>query len=73
MSVAGGYWHSGIVEVASGMLILQVRLLVPRIGFTTAQMQQALYYAANNWSGTIWTIDEGHDYPILAWENAPAN
>ncbi|MGA2092508.1 MAG: GLUG motif-containing protein [Sedimentisphaerales bacterium] len=41
------------------------------IGMTTSQMHHAFYFAANNWGGTTWTIDEGNDYPHLAWENAP--
>ncbi len=41
------------------------------IGLTTSQMHQAFYFAANNWAGTTWTIDEGNDYPHLAWENVP--
>jgi hypothetical protein len=41
------------------------------MGLTTSQMRQAYYYQAYNWGGTIWTIDQGNDYPHLAWENKP--
>jgi len=42
-------------------------------GKTTAQMQKLVTFRA--WSegdsAGIWTIDEGEDYPRLAWENRP--
>ncbi|MHC4517329.1 MAG: GLUG motif-containing protein [Planctomycetota bacterium] len=42
-------------------------------GKTTAQMQRAFTFRA--WgegdSAGVWTIDEGKDYPRLAWENQP--
>jgi len=47
---------SGLESSAGGM------------GLTTAQMQNSLYFAANNWAGDDWGISEG-EYPRLAWEN----
>jgi hypothetical protein len=40
------------------------------IGLGTAQMQSLNTYSLNGWSGEVWTIDDGNDYPHLAWENA---
>ena len=43
------------------------------IGLTTAEMQTAVTFLA--WTvpdnEETWTIDEGNDYPRLAWENQP--
>jgi parallel beta-helix repeat protein len=40
------------------------------IGLTTDQMQTASTFAG--WGcGSIWTIDEGKDYPRLWWQNMP--
>ena len=40
------------------------------IGKTTAQMQTASTFVG--WSfGSVWTIDEGKDYPRLLWEEEP--
>jgi hypothetical protein len=40
------------------------------VGLTTAEMQTASTFIA--WGcGSVWTIDEGVDYPRLVWENAP--
>ncbi len=39
------------------------------IGKTTAEMKTAGTYFG--WSGCIWTIDEGNDYPHLVWEGKP--
>ncbi len=39
-------------------------------GLTTAQMQTANTFIGW-WCGWVWTIDEGVDYPRLAWENKP--
>ena len=36
-------------------------------GLTTEQMKQAASYYG--WTDGSWTIDEGNDYPHLAWEN----
>ncbi|MHC4098203.1 MAG: GLUG motif-containing protein [Planctomycetota bacterium] len=39
-------------------------------GLTTAQMQTANTFIGW-WCGSVWTIDEGVDYPRLDWENKP--
>jgi hypothetical protein len=40
------------------------------VGLTTAEMQAASTFIA--WGcGSVWTIEEGVDYPRLVWENAP--
>ncbi len=41
------------------------------IGKTTAEMQTADTFTHWGTCGPLWTIDEGRDYPHLAWENAP--
>ncbi len=38
-------------------------------GFSTAQLQSSDTFCFNYWS-QVWTIDNGNDYPHLAWENA---
>ncbi|MBI9018085.1 MAG: PASTA domain-containing protein [Phycisphaerae bacterium] len=38
-------------------------------GLTTQQMMQAASYIG--WNDGTWTIDQGNDYPRLAWENKP--
>jgi len=45
------------------------------IGKTTAEMKTASTYFAWGLCGTggVWTIDEGNDYPRLAWENKPGH
>ena len=40
-------------------------------GKTTAQMQTKSTYLGWGACGSIWTIDDGNDYPHLAWENEP--
>jgi parallel beta-helix repeat protein len=39
------------------------------IGKTTAEMQTANTFLIWGACGSVWTIDEGQDYPHLAWEN----
>lgn len=39
------------------------------VGLNTDSMKKSRVYGHCNWSGDIWTIDEGKDYPRLAWEN----
>ncbi|HPC93862.1 MAG TPA: GLUG motif-containing protein [Sedimentisphaerales bacterium] len=41
------------------------------IGQTTAQMLMASTFASWGACEASWTIDEGRDYPRLAWEDAP--
>jgi hypothetical protein len=42
------------------------------MGLTTSEMMDASVYALNGWAGnTAWTIDDGEDYPRLAWEGRP--
>ena len=41
------------------------------IGKTTAEMQSAETFLVWGACGPFWTIDEGRDYPHLAWENIP--
>ncbi len=64
VSISHGFWDIQ----TSGMATSYVG-----IGFDTAHMQMASTYLA--WSVCdnkgIWTIDEGNDYPHLAWENMP--
>ena len=50
---------SGLTVSAGGM------------GKTTAQMQTTETFLSWGAYGSLWTIDEGHDYPHLAWENVP--
>lgn len=40
-------------------------------GRTTSQMKTAANYAGWNADGAVWTIDDGNDYPRLAWEGRP--
>ncbi|MHC4086990.1 MAG: GLUG motif-containing protein [Planctomycetota bacterium] len=39
-------------------------------GKTTAEMKMAATFVGW-WCGSVWTIDEGKDYPHLWWENTP--
>jgi hypothetical protein len=41
------------------------------IGKTTAEMQTADTFILWGACGPLWTIDEGRNYPHLAWENMP--
>jgi hypothetical protein len=43
------------------------------IGKTTAEMQMAGTFVGWGCELTVWTIDEGVDYPGLAWENKPGS
>ena len=59
--IAGCYWdveESGQFLSAAG------------VGKTTSQLQSGLTFI-NWWTDATWTIDEGNDYPRLAWEGAP--
>ncbi len=38
-------------------------------GLSTAEMKSQETYGRNGWAGGDWVIDEGQDYPRLAWEN----
>lgn len=40
----------------------------PRSGRTSEQMKQAATYIGWNDDGPVWVLDEGTDYPRLAWE-----
>jgi len=40
-------------------------------GLNTVFMKSMSIYQHTGWSGDVWTIDEGNDYPRLAWENKP--
>jgi len=43
-------------------------------GLTTALLQDFSTFAASGWvcdESEVWTIDDGNDYPRLAWENKP--
>jgi hypothetical protein len=40
------------------------------VGADTSLMQRMYLYSFNGWAGQTWTIDDGNDYPHLAWENA---
>ena len=41
------------------------------VGKTTPEMQTASTFRCWVFEPTVWTIDEGKDYPKLWWENAP--
>jgi len=41
------------------------------VGKTTTEMQTANTFLSWGACGPVWTIDEGRDYPHLAWENLP--
>ncbi len=60
-TIAGCYWDtetSGRPSSAAG------------VGRTTAELQRAMTFVG--WSAdSVWTIDEGNDYPRLAWEGTP--
>ena len=63
-SIVGCYWNtetSGQTLSAGG------------VGQTTAPMHVAATFLGWGTCGSegTWTIDEGHDYPRLAWENQP--
>ena len=38
-------------------------------GLPTSLMTSMNTYSLNGWSGAVWTIDDGNDYPRLVWEN----
>jgi hypothetical protein len=63
MGAANSFWDtqtSGTNDSAGGK---------PR---NTIQMKQAANYTGwNTPAQTIWTLDEGNDYPRLAWQNLP--
>lgn len=40
-------------------------------GLTTAQMKSATIYRNAGWAGKGWVIEDGLDYPRLAWEGTP--
>jgi hypothetical protein len=40
------------------------------VGLSTEMMQRMSTYSLNGWGGEVWTINDGNDYPHLAWENA---
>jgi hypothetical protein len=42
-------------------------------GLTTAEMQMLDTFLGWGSCGPVWTIDEGKDYPRLAWQNAPGD
>lgn len=62
-AIRGCFWDiqvSGIAASAAGM------------GLTTAQMKAADLYGLNGWAGEPnWVLDNGRDYPRLAWEGTP--
>jgi len=41
------------------------------VGATTEEMKREVLYSVNGWGNADWVIDEGVDYPRLAWENKP--
>ncbi len=60
--VVGSYWDietSGLTISGGGE------------GKTTAEMQTASTFIGWGCEPTVWTIDEGVDYPRLAWEDKP--
>ncbi len=61
---ASSFWDiekSGITTSAGGS------------GKTTNQMKSKNTFLGWNGCGEIWTIDDGSDYPILAWQNKPGS
>jgi hypothetical protein len=40
------------------------------VGYSTTEMKSLVTYNSHYWNPDIWTIDDGNDYPHLAWENA---
>lgn len=38
-------------------------------GLPTSVMKQMYVYSLSGWGESVWTLDEGNDYPRLAWEN----
>jgi mucin-19 len=44
------------------------------MGLTTTQMMDAEIYRLNGWAGSPhWVLDNGEDYPRLAWEGTPGD
>ena len=41
------------------------------VGLVTPFMKSSRIYSYCGWSGDVWKIDEGNDYPRLDWENKP--
>lgn len=41
------------------------------IGLSTEEMKQHQIYSVNGWGNQGWILDEGNDYPRLAWEDTP--
>ncbi len=39
-------------------------------GLSTEEMKHMTIYSLKDWAGNDWTIDDGNEYPRLAWENA---
>ena len=61
----GGFVHSSYWDIeTSGLIVSEGGK-----GETTQQMQSATTYIG--WGCGDWTIDEGNDYPHLAWQNIP--
>ena len=40
-------------------------------GLSTGHMKSMKFYSLANFPSDVWTIDDGNDYPRLAWENKP--
>jgi hypothetical protein len=41
-------------------------------GLTTNQMMDAEFFGLSGWAGnTVWTLNDGHDYPRLSWQDLP--
>ncbi|MCF7954162.1 MAG: PASTA domain-containing protein [Phycisphaerae bacterium] len=41
---------------------------IPPIGLSTAMMKTMRFFSYHGWDNGAWVIDEGNDYPRLAWE-----
>jgi len=66
-----GYKYSGIVTACFWDVQTSGRTIsAGGTGKTTAEMHTAGTFLGW-WYGSIWTIDEGKDYPHLWWENMP--
>ncbi|MBN1124499.1 MAG: hypothetical protein JXA82_05785 [Sedimentisphaerales bacterium] len=77
VAVAGGYNPGGLCGMNEGIISLCFwdvetsgqTVSAGGYGMTTLQLLQEVTYIG--WNNGNWTIDEGNDYPRLAWENKP--
>ncbi|MHC4519522.1 MAG: GLUG motif-containing protein, partial [Planctomycetota bacterium] len=75
VQVTDCFWDATIGDVSTGQEA-SGSSLAPLggwgLGLTTAQMMDPNTYALNGWADDPnWVLDDGNDYPRLAWEGTP--